>query len=178
MDRDNSALLVIDVQTRLLNLLPDWQRLLAHTVWLVKAAQKFNVPVMASEQYPQGLGPAHADLRALLPDDAVAAKAHFSCAAAQCLPGLPGSERRQIILCGMEAHVCVLQTALDLHEQGKEVFVVGDVIGSRNPIDRDFAIERIRTHGIEIVTREMVVFEWMKQAGTDEFRDISKNFLR
>jgi len=178
IDRDNSALLVIDVQTRLLNLLPDWQRLLDNTIWLVQVAQKLKTPVMASEQYPQGLGPTHAALRTFLPDEAVAAKAHFSCTAAQCLTGLPGAERRQIILCGMEAHVCVMQTALELRWQGREVFVVGDVIGSRNPADRDFAIARMRAHGIEIVTREMVAFEWMRQAGTDEFREISKNFLR
>jgi nicotinamidase-related amidase len=178
LDRENSSLLVIDMQERLLPAIEDWQRILDNVMWLVRVAQLLKVPVLASEQYPKGLGHTHADLRTLLPAGGIADKAHFSCVAADCLDGMSGSERRQIVICGVEAHVCVLQTALELRWQGKEVFVVADAVGSRNLADRDLALARMRGHGIEIVSREMVAFEWLRRAGTAEFRQISSEFLR
>ncbi len=178
MKPDHSSLLVVDMQERLLPHVHDWQRTLDHVLWLVRVAQKIGVPVMASEQYPKGLGHTQADLAALLPQGSVAEKNHFSCVAAQCLPGLPGAERLQVVICGIEAHVCVLQTALELHDQGREVFVVADAVASRRPDDRSLALERMRDHGIAIVTREMACFEWLQQAGTPVFKDISVNFLR
>jgi nicotinamidase-related amidase len=178
IDRDSSSLLLIDVQDRLLGTIYEWQRLLDQLVWLVSVAKKLHVPVLASEQYAKGLGPTHAALRNLLPESAVVDKLHFSCVAAQCFDGMSGAERRQIVICGIESHVCVQQTALDLRRQGREVFVVADAVGSRNPGDRDLALARMRGHGIEIVSREMVVFEWLRRAGTDEFKAISTEFLR
>jgi nicotinamidase-related amidase len=178
MDRNDSSLLVVDIQERLLPHIDGWQRILENAVWLVRVAQALGVPVMVSEQYPKGLGHTHPEVRQLVPDEAVATKLHFSCAAAQCLPGLPGSDRRQVIVAGIESHVCVLQTALDLRWQGREVYVVADAVGSRRTGDRELALARLRGHGVEIVSREMVAFEWLKQAGTDEFRTISSTFLR
>jgi nicotinamidase-related amidase len=178
IDREDSALLVIDIQERLLPHIDGWQRVLENALWLTKLAQRLAVPVMASEQYPKGIGPTHAELAALLPAGAIGEKLHFSCAAAQCLPGLPGSDRRQLVVCGIESHVCVLQTVLDLRWQGREVFVVAEAVGSRRPSDRELALARMRAHGVEIVSREMLAFEWLRQAGSEEFREISKNFLR
>jgi nicotinamidase-related amidase len=178
IDREHASLLVIDVQERLLPAIHDWQRILDNAIWLARVAQRLNVPVLASEQYPKGLGHTHADLRAVLPAGAVADKLHFSCVAADCLQGIHGSDRRQWVICGIEAHVCVLQTALELRWQGKEVFVVADAVGSRDPANRDLALARMRGHGIEIVSREMLAFELLKRAGTNEFRQISSEFLR
>jgi len=178
MKADESALLVVDMQGKLLTLVHDWQRTLDNVMWLTEVAQKIGVPVMVSEQYPKGLGKTQPDLAALFAPGSVAEKNHFSCVAANCLPGLPGSERRQVVVCGIESHVCVMQTALDLRWTGKEVFVVADAVSSRNPDDRHFALERMRSHGIEIVTREMACFEWLHQAGTPLFREISRNYLR
>jgi nicotinamidase-related amidase len=178
MKADDSTLLVVDMQGKLLTLVDDWQRILDNVMWLTRVAQKIGVPVMATEQYPQGLGQTQPDLLALFPSGSVAEKNHFSCVAANCLHGLPGAERRQVVVCGIESHVCVMQTALDLRWAGKDVFVVADAVSSRNPDDKHFALERMRHHGIEIVTREMACFEWLHQAGTDLFRDISRNFLR
>jgi len=141
-------------------------------------ARKIGVPVMASEQYPKGLGHTNADLASELPENAIAEKVHFSCAAAKCLPGLLGSDRRQVVICGMESHVCVLQTAIELREQGKEVFVVGDSVGSRDPADKALALERMRQHGVDVVAREMVVFEWLHKAGSPLFKEVSLEFLR
>lgn len=178
MRAEDSTLLVVDMQERLLAHVHDWQRILDSVIWLVRVARKVGVPVMASEQYPKGLGSTQADLAALLPPGTVAAKNHFSCVAAQCLAGLPGADRRQVVICGIEAHVCVMQTALELREQGRAVFVVADAVSSRRADDRTLALARMRDHGIGIVTHEMVAFEWLQKAGTPLFKDISVNFLR
>ncbi len=178
LDRDHSSLLVIDVQERLLPAIHDWQRLLDKVIWLVRLAGRLGVPVLACEQYPKGLGPIHAALRAHLHDGVIAEKVHFSCVAAECLDGLIGGERRQMVVCGVEAHVCVLQTALELRAQGREVFAVADAVGSRDARERELALARMRGRGVEIVSGEMVAFEWLRRAATPEFRDISREFLR
>lgn len=175
---EESALLVVDLQGKLLTLVQDWQRILDNAIWLVRVAQKIGVPVMATEQYPKGLGRTHPDLAALFPDGALAEKNHFSCVAAGCLPGLAGAERKQVVVCGIESHVCVMQTVLDLAASGKEVFVVADAVSSRSAEDKHFALERMRQAGVRIVTREMVAFEWLHVAGTELFREVSRNFLR
>lgn len=178
MNARDSALLVVDVQERLLPHIHDWQRVLENVAWLVKVAQKLDVPVMASEQYPKGIGATHADVAALLPKEAIVEKLHFSCVAAHCLTPLAAASRRQIVVCGIESHVCVQQTALDLKRNGKEVFIVDEAVGSRRPSDKALALERMRAHGIDVVSREMVAFEWLHQAGTPVFKEISRDFLK
>ncbi len=178
IDTERSALLVIDLQARLVPALSAPEEVVANALWLVRVAQKMGIPVAATEQYPKGLGRLVPELSALLPESAVAAKEHFSCVAAQCLPGLPGHDRAQFVVVGAETHVCVLQTALELVEDGREVYVVSDAVGSRRAYDRDMALLRMREEGVRIVTREMVVFEWLGRAGTDLFREISRQFLR
>ena len=178
MNRDQSVLLVVDIQERLLPHFHDGQALLDHAVWLVRVAQRLGVPVMLTEQYPQGIGPTVAVLRELTFPAAAAEKLHFSCVAAKCLEGLPGAERPQVVVVGTESHVCVLQTVLDLLAAGRQVFVVAEAVGSRRPSDKVLALERMRAHGAQIVSREMVAFEWLGQAGSDEFRRISRAFLR
>ncbi len=178
IDREKSALLVVDIQERLQPHIHEGEAVLAHAVWLVKVAQRLGVPVMVSEQYPQGIGPTVAMLRELTSPECVAEKLHFSCVAAKCLERLPGAGRQQVVVAGTESHVCVLQTVLGLLEQGKAVFVVAEAVGSRRPADKELALARMRAHGAEIVSREMVAFEWLGQAGSEEFREISRAFLR
>jgi nicotinamidase-related amidase len=178
IDRNESMLLLVDVQERLLPAMHEAQRVLDNTIWATRVAQRLGVPVAASEQYPRGLGHTHADLRALLTAECIAEKLHFSCVAAQCLGRLPGGDRRQVVLCGIESHVCVLQTALELRVQGKDVFLLADAVSSRKPADKELALARMRDHGVEIVSREMLAFEWLRQAGSAEFKDISSNFVR
>lgn len=178
MSANDSALLVVDVQDRLLPHIYEGQRVLENVAWLVRVAGKMGVPVMATEQYPKGLGHTEPGLAALLPPAGLAEKIHFSCVADACLDGLPGHDRPQVVVCGTESHVCVLQTVLELRGQGKDVFVVADAVGSRNPADKDLALARMRQHGVEIVSREMVAFEWLRKAGTPLFREVSKEFLR
>jgi nicotinamidase-related amidase len=178
LNRDDSTLLVVDVQERLLPHIHDWQRLLDNVIWLVRVAQRIGVPVAATEQYPKGLGHTHPELRRLLPDAALAEKVHFSCVAARCLPGLPGAGAQQVVVAGIESHVCVLQTVLELRGQDKDVFVVADAVSSRDPANRELALARMHDHGAQVVSREMVAFEWLRQAGTDLFREVSATFLR
>ncbi len=178
IERDKSVLLVVDIQERLLPHIHEGQAVLDNAVWLVQVAQRLGVPVMLSEQYPKGIGPTVAVLQGLTSPECIGEKLHFSCVAAKCLERLPGADRPQVVVAGTESHVCVLQTVLDLRGQGKEVFVVADAIGSRKPSDKELALARMRSHGIHIVSREMVAFEWLKQAGTDEFRAISREFLK
>lgn len=182
MNRDESVLLVVDVQARLLPVIFDSQRVLDNVMWLVQVAQKLDVPVIASEQYPRGLGLTHADLRGLLPIPSIVEKQHFSCVGAGMFafgPDAPlGAQRPQVVVCGIESHVCVLQTVLDLNALGRQVFVVADAVSSRDPANKALALERMRHDGIEIVSREMVAFEWLKQAGTQVFKEISSQFLR
>jgi nicotinamidase-related amidase len=177
MTTENSILLVVDVQERLLPHIHGWQVLLDNVTWLVRVAGKIGVPIMVTEQYPKGLGHTDTDLAKLF-KGAITEKSHFSCAGAGCLPGLTGSDRQQIVICGIESHVCVLQTALELCWQGKDVFVVADSVGSRDPENKALALERMRVHGIEVVAREMVAFEWLRQAGTPLFKEVSREFLR
>lgn len=175
---ETSALLVVDLQERLLPHIHDWQRVLGHVDWLVQVAQRLAVPVAVTEQYPKGIGHTHPQVAARVPTGSVGGKMHFSCVAGNCLPGLPGMERPQVVVCGTEAHVCVLQTVLDLAAAGKQVFVVEEAVGSRDPQHKELALARMRQQGITIVCREMVAFEWLHVAGSEAFRDISKNFLK
>jgi len=178
IDAERSLLLVMDVQEKMMPAIHDHERVTANIVWLVRVAQKLGMPVAATEQYAKGLGPTVAAVRELLPAGAVAAKNHFSCVAAQSLARLPGADRPQVVLVGVETHVCLLQTALELLEEGKEVYVVADCVGSRREFERDVALARLRQEGVRIVTREMVVFEWLGEAATPLFREVSKEFFR
>jgi nicotinamidase-related amidase len=178
IDAERSTLLVLDVQTKMVPALAAHEELVANVQWLIEAARKIGVPVAATEQYAKGLGPLVPAVRKLLAEGAIAAKNHFSAVAAQCLAALPGLDRAQVVVIGCEAHVCVLQTALELLEDGKEVYVVADCVGSRRAVDREAALTRMRDEGVRVVTREMVVFEWLAVADTTLFRDVNRSFLR
>jgi nicotinamidase-related amidase len=178
IDAERSQLLLIDLQEKMMPAIADEATIIANCRWLLEAAQMIGVPVAAIEQYPKGLGPLLPTIGELLPPGAVAAKTRFSSVAAGCMMQLPGSDRAQVVVAGVEAHVCVLQTVLDLYQEGKEVFVVADCVGSRHAIDREVALARMRQEGVRIVSREMVVFEWLGEAGTPLFKAVSKAFLK
>jgi nicotinamidase-related amidase len=178
MCADRSVLLLVDLQERLQPAIHDAAAVLAASVWLARVAQRLQVPVICTEQYVKGLGPTMPDLRRLLPDECVLEKMHFSALADGRLLQLAGGERAQFVVAGTEAHVCVQQTVLDLLAAGRNVFVVDEAIGSRRASDKALAVERMRQHGAEIVSREMVVFEWLRQAGSELFRTISREFIR
>lgn len=173
-----STLLIVDPQERLLPAIHEGARVVANCVWLADVARRVGVPVAATVQYPKGLGPLAADLASRLAPHEVVEKIHFSAVADGCLKDLPGMDRPQVVVAGTESHVCVLQTAIDLHAAGKDVFIVADAVGSRRAEDRKFALERMRQLGLQVVTREMVAFEWLHRAGTEVFRTVSREFIR
>ena len=178
IDAPRSLVLVIDMQEKVLPSISDHEVLIANVAWLVRAAQRIGVPVAATEHYPKSLGHIVSPIRSLLPAEAIGGKTHFSAVAAKCLPALPGADRPQVVLAGIEAHAGLLQTALELMEEGKEVYVVADCVGSRRDADRDLALARVRQEGVRIVSREMVVYEWLGEAGTPLFKEVSREFLR
>lgn len=175
IERDRSLLLVVDVQERLLPAMAEPDKILANCKALLSGGARLGVPVLVSEQYPKGLGPTVGDLRALLPEGALCDKLSFSCTADPELRArIARAGRDQIVICGIEAHVCVLQTALGVQAAGLSPVVVADATGSRKPESKEVALDRLRHNGIEIATTEMVLFEWLGRAGTEEFRELSK----
>jgi nicotinamidase-related amidase len=173
-----SLLLVVDIQERLAPAVQGLDRLLANLGILLAAAHRLGVPVVASEQYPKGLGrtlPAiAAQLAAPGASPEVFEKAHFSCASA---PGfterLAEFGRPQIVIVGIEAHICVLQTAIELRAGGWNCFVVADACASRTVANAELGQARMLQNGVEVVSTEMVLFEWLHQAGTPAFKALS-----
>jgi nicotinamidase-related amidase len=165
----DSAFVVIDIQERLATAMPSRESVVRNTGILLEAAALLEIPVFVSEQYPKGLGPTVAELSGRLPAGAQRIeKTRFSACAA-----LPLS-RPQVVLAGMEAHVCVLQTALELHAMGRDVFVVGDAVCSRTETNRSSALARMQAEGIVVSNTESVIFEWLRDAAHERFRTISK----
>ena len=169
---EGAVLLLIDLQERLMPVIADHEVVVARAVRLAEAATLLDVPVRATEQNPAGLGPTVPPLSGY--PQAVLAKTTFSAAGgpgfAELLPAGPG----EIVVAGVEAHVCVLQTVLDLLAAGRRVVWAADATGSRDPADREVAIDRARRHGAEIVTSEMVLFEWLRDARHPRFREVHK----
>ena len=169
-----SALLVVDVQERLAPVIADRDEVIACCAVLIEAAGRLGVPVLASEQYPRGLGPTVEPLRSRLDPASILPKTAFAATAeAEIEHAVRELGRDTIVICGMEAHICVLQSALGVRQMGLNAVVVADATGSRNRAHRDLALDRLRANGVEIATTEMVLFEWLARAGTPEFKALS-----
>jgi nicotinamidase-related amidase len=174
-----SHLLLVDFQERLLPAVPEGERALARARILIEAAAELGVPVSVTEQYPQGIGPSSAALREALPPGAtVHEKITFAASAdpafAEHVEKLRRAGRDQLVVAGVEAHVCVLQTALGFKEAGCEVIVVGDAVASRDAASKERARHRLVQAGCVWADTEMVVFEWMERANTEAFRRLLK----
>lgn len=179
LDVKNSCVVLVDVQEKLTPHVLNHQQLVANCKWILQVAKQLQVPILISEQYPQGLGHTVAELLKVVPHLPVLEKLHFSCAGdEQCFKTIHDLQRNQVVLIGIEAHVCVMQTAIELQEKGKHVYIVANAVSSRHEQDMLMGLQRMRDEGIRIVTKEMVLFEWLRQAGTDQFRQMSKEFLR
>lgn len=173
IDRAQSFLLVVDVHAKLAPAVNESERVIANCATLLKAAGRLGVPAVISEHCPQSLGPTIPELLALAPPGAVVTKTHFSCADEPACAGyIEDLYRRQAVIAGMEAHVCVMQTALGLKESGYEVYVAQDACGSRRSVDHAAAMARLQGERIRVVSTEMVLFEWLKRADTPGFKEI------
>ena len=179
MNRRNSLLMIIDVQERLAPAMDDPRQVISNSARLVGAAKAMGVPFVITEQYPKGLGQTMIDVRQEAGDEAAFfSKLYFSCAREpEIMRAIQESGRRQIILAGAETHICLLQTAMDLKGQGYEVFVVYNASSSRDAVQNVMALQRMAHGGIDIVTSEMVIFEWLEKAGTDEFKQIVNKYI-
>lgn len=175
---DQSCLLIIDVQEKLIKAIHEAQTVIDNCAWLIQVATLLEVPVLLSEQYPRGLGKTVEKIRQLIKPELTMEKVHFSCVASpECLPRLQAITQPQIVVAGIETHVCVLQTAMNLLDLNKEVFIVADAVSSRRLSDKELALSRLRHAGIQIVSKEMVLFEWAHQAATPIFKQLSQQFL-
>ncbi len=171
-----SQFIIIDVQSRLATVMPTdaMQTVIKNCGILAQAANLLNVPIIVTEQYPKGLGHTEPELSALIPNIHPVEKTVFSCVAEPKFNRQLTRDHSQIILAGMESHICIVQTALDLIATGKQVFVVEDAVISRNPANKANALARMRAAGCIITNTESVAFEWLGAATGDAFKTISK----
>jgi nicotinamidase-related amidase len=172
LSAERSVLLLVDLQQRLMPAIHGGEAVVATAARLAEAARLLDVPVLATEQYPEGLGPTVGSLAGY--PRATLAKTTFSAAADPGFAPLLPAGTREIVIAGAETHVCVLQTALDLLGSRQRVILAADAAGSRDPADHQAAADRARQHGVEVVTSEMVLFEWLRDSRHPAFRAVHK----
>ncbi|MBN1991737.1 MAG: hydrolase [Anaerolineae bacterium] len=173
---NNTALIVIDVQGKLAQLMYQKEELFAHLEQIIKGCQVLAIPIIWTEQVPEKLGPTLPEFAELLaPNGDPLAKSSFSCCGHQpFMAALQALERKQILLTGIETHVCVYQTALDLLEAGYEVQVVADAVSSRTKQNRKIGLERMKEAEAKLTSTEMALFELLRVAEGDQFRQIAR----
>ena len=168
IEKDKSSLIIIDVQEKLVSVMPKSHKFIENIIKLQKVANILEIPILISEQYPKGLGKTIDKIKENMgSNNTIIEKTEFS------VP-LKKSSTSHFIICGIEAHVCVLQTAINLISKQTKIYVVQDAISSRFKKDYLTALSRLDKYpNIEIVTTEMVLFEWLRKSGTKEFKAIS-----
>ncbi|MDD9823580.1 MAG: isochorismatase family protein [Gammaproteobacteria bacterium] len=176
-DAAQGCLVLLDIQERLARAMPAkvLSRLQRNAQLLLRAATALQVPVLVTQQYPQGLGPLLPELARMLPEAAPRIdKTRFSCAAVpEFRQALTESQRRQVVIAGMETHICVLQTALELQRDGWTCFVMSDATCSRQRDHYGFALERLRYAGVAVAETESAIFEWLRDAAHPAFKEMS-----
>jgi isochorismate hydrolase len=173
--RARTGLLVVDLQERLLPAMHEREGLLVNVRRLARGAGLMGLPLWVTEQYPKGLGTTVPELREVLGGVQAVEKLTFSaCGAAGLMEGMVAREVSEVVLCGIEAHVCVTQSCLDLLDAGMRVFVVADAVASRTAANCEFGIDRMRRAGAIVVSTEMILFELMATAGAPEFKELQR----
>ena len=168
-----AVLVIVDVQGKLAQLMYERDRLYHSLRTLIKGFQVLQIPILWLEQYPKGLGPTVPEIAELLADGSPIAKVCFSgCGEAEFVERLKDVDRRQVLIAGIEAHVCVYQTVRDLLADGYHVEVVADAVSSRTAENRQIGLDRMAGAGAAITSVEMTLFELMEKAGTPEFKEI------
>jgi nicotinamidase-related amidase len=169
----HGGLLVVDLQDKLLALIPERQAVVANTTALIRGARALGLPVWGTEQYPRGLGPSTAAVAELIPERPAKTSFHC-CAIPQFLEQLYGRNIRHVTVAGIEAHVCVAQTALELLDLGFRVQVPADAVASRRKIDWEFGLRRLEHAGAVVSSTESTLFEWTERSDRPEFKAISE----
>lgn len=172
---EDAVLLVIDVQGNLYQAMNEKLFLLENIQKLIKGLKIFGVPIIATEQVPDKLGATIPEVKPLLEGIAIISKAEFnSCKNAAFMNAFKAVDRKEVLVAGIEAHVCVYQTVIHLLDRGYEVHVVADAVSSRTKLNANIALEKMRDEGAQITTTEMVLFELLKTADDSKFKDIIK----
>jgi nicotinamidase-related amidase len=172
LSSSTSALCVVDLQERLLPTIPTGPQVVEESSRLLDAAALLGVPVLATEQYPKGLGPTVAPIASRLATTAKTEKLSFSCCGSDAFRDCIPAAVEAIVLCGLETHVCIAQTALDLLESGLSVFLAVDAIGSRHALDHEIALRRLESAGAVLSTTEAILFEWCRSSANPAFREL------
>lgn len=171
--RASSALLVVDIQERLLPAMFAGNQVVANTVRLIQGARILGVPILMSEQYRRGLGATVPEIASLVPEPDRFEKLTFSAWSEPALrQAMEACGRSNWTICGIESHVCVTQTAFDLLASGRRVFVAADACASRTKENAELGLARMRAAGASLGSTEMILFEWLERAGTPEFKEI------
>lgn len=179
LNSNNTLVLIVDAQERILPAIHQRDGVVSRMRWLGEICDELSIPILITEQYPKGLGYTIESLTEVLSHARVVEKTHFSALREPVFREVLNEyQAKQIVIMGMETHVCVMQTALDLLAEGYQVYVPVDAVGSRRPADKDAALKRMESHGAELITTEMAPFEWLEKSGTDTFRHISRNWLK
>ena len=175
LEAESCALLVIDIQEKLLPPIHERERLVRNSQLLIRLAKILHLPVIASTQYAKGLGNTVSDVASLLPNGDVVDKLQFSCFGSDVfcslVKNLPGN-RNTMLLCGMETHICVMQTALAALRNGYLVHVASDAVGSRSEWNWKVGLERMRAAGAIISSTETMIYELLRSSGTPAFKEI------
>ncbi len=177
LNSSDSTLVVVDIQQRLTAAMPHnvREQVIERIKQLIIAANTLVIPVVVTEQYPKGLGPTEAELVSVLDDATIIEKTNFSCVKAEGFSEqIELLKRKQIILVGMECHICILQTAIDLIAQGFQVYVVSDGVSSRTKDNYNNGLKRMRDAGVIIANLESVIFEWLGDAKHPQFKTLAK----
>jgi len=172
---ENSVLIIIDVQEKLLRVIHEKDKLLDNLLKLIRGVQVLGMPVILVEQYPQGLGPTIPEIISLLPDIQSIPRLSFSCCGEKrFLKELEALNRKQVLITGIESHVCVYQSTIDLLNAGYELHVVTDCVSSRTPENKKIALHRMNSAGAKLTSTEMALFELLRVAGGEKFKAISR----
>ena len=175
INRDRCSGLIIDLQERLFPHMDQKEEVLRKCLMLMEGLKVLNIPILFTEQYPRGLGPSLQIVSQALGSSRAIEKTAFSCCdEPEFMKALEKSTPGTLIIGGIEAHVCVMQTVIDLLEAGYSVVLVEDCVSSRNPDDKRVAIHRMRSEGAVIATCESILFELARTSGTEEFKAISR----
>jgi len=174
----HSILLVIDIQERLLPKIYDHEEVINNVIWAVDLAHTIGISSLLTEHCPHKIGTTPAELRKKFNENNILSKIHFSAVQeGNLLRNIP-DEIKQLVVVGTEAHICVQQTVLDLLELGYQVFILDTAVGTRNPNDKERALARMQQNGAEIITRDMLAFEWLEKAETELFKIVLTNFIK
>jgi nicotinamidase-related amidase len=175
LQSDNTALVVIDLQGKLWNVMNEKEALLENSLKLIKGLRILDIPIILTEQNPKGLGPTLDEIAQVLPETRPIPKLSFDCCQnKEFMQALSGLKRKQILICGIEAHICVYQTSLELLKQGYEVQVIVDSVSSRVIRNRDIALSRLQSEGVKLTVTEMAQYELLQSAENPKFKEMLK----